>query len=275
MMLVQENGDVVPALIEIANKNGANIGTACHAGEVSERLQQTWFKEGKLRNEITGQPPKAEDLVLLKQLGCIDEIRVPAGEYAGAFVAGSLITGVRNRLAFLQSEYNRGVHFSTIVMLGGERPLNTEKELPILEKPGLLSFKKDWVMPTVPKTETEMMKLVADQSILPSEWKLQFVDAKMQPKAGGGTKPPNTSDTVREWLAQGKPVDGEYVLASSQPYVQYQTLTVLRALIKNPMMCVFGAGPAASSSLPLATFLDNLAKQLYEECQFLEAIPHL
>lgn len=90
----------------------------------------------------------------------------------------------------------------------------------------------------------------------------------------GGFRSANTTETVECWLGY-HPKPGRYLIVSSQPFCESQLMAVERA-VGDAMRGTGGegtftfdvCGPAAPT-LPLSRWLDNLAKQLWEEVQLL------
>ena len=130
-----------------------------------------------------------------------------------------------------------------------------------------------------------MMDFTWQQSQLPESWKYELVNTPLQLKDSknpeAGKRPPNTRETVVEWIhplpdqpEREPPKPGHYLVFSNQPFVQYQELTVQNAyrmcvaLGRAPSGFTFSTcGPKSSLTLPLATYLDNIAKQVFEELQ--------
>lgn len=255
-------------MLELVRKHGIEVPDEITAEELSAKLQAEWFQVGKLRYQISGGPPTQEDTALLRAVGCVDQIGVPnSWSHEGIIVPGALLARVRSRLAFALELHEREAVKSCIYLLGSARPLDPTKEgKEALCTPGETPFKQGWIPHgEMPKTEAEMMKLVVDQSDLPSDTEIVVIDTPLQQKSDGGLRPPNTSDTVKEWLKIGPP-GGLYVLVSNQPFVRYQEFATNNVLNEfGHGQAVVGVGPSANLALPLKTFLDNVAKQLFEE----------
>ncbi|MDP3685390.1 MAG: hypothetical protein Q8R32_00995 [bacterium] len=310
-----QNGRPVPKLLVLCRKYGIDVPDDVSPKELNDKLQQKWFKEGYLRYQIPGDPPKEDDLEVLRELGCIEaefpsptdyrtwdpdvHIKPPSYavyQYEGVLILGALRARVVSRLHYLLSLCERladGIEetdrfrLGKIYLLGGARPLDPVKEHPTrLRTPAELPFKEGWTPPEqMPTTEAEMMEFTWRQSQLPSEWKHELVNTPLQSKDSknpeAGKRPPNTRDTVVEWIhplpdqpERDPPKPGHYLVLSNQPFVKYQELTVQNAyrmcvaLGRAPSGFTFSAcGPKSSLTLPLATYLDNIAKQLYEELQ--------
>ena len=296
MRLINENGTVNEQLVVLANRYGIPINTETSYSEVNTLFQEKWRQKQLLHAyQITGEPAKGEDLQLLEALGCVNEVLTPSLiEYEewgpmefgnvnmqrGNLIMGATRIAVVKRLNFFMHCREGRCLPGLFYLMGGARKLDLVKESEqVLCTPAELLFKKERNKPgQMPATEAEMMQMVWDQSDLPNEWHSLLVNAPMIHVPGselGTWRPPNTAETVNYWLLQEqKP--GYYLVGSSQPYVQYQLLVVERAFEemveqrKINFPCYFkGCGPFATRSLPLATFLDTLAKQFYEEtfCQ--------
>jgi len=299
-----QNGRPVPNLLVLARKYGIDVPDDMSPKDLNDRLQQKWFKEGYLRFQIKGEPPNDEDRGLLHELDFIDEVR-PHNvlhdkmeskvefddpiHYAGVLLLGALRTRVVSRLHYLTTIALRMTFQQDwkVHLLGGARPLDPVKEHPTrLRTPAELPFKEGWTPPErMPTTEAEMMEFTWQQSQLPESWKYELVNTPLHSKDSknpeAGKRPPNTRETVVEWIQpmpdqpeRDPPKPGDYLVLSNQPFVQYQELTVQNAyrmcvaLGYAPSGFIFNAcGPESSLTLPLATYLDNIAKQVYEELQ--------
>ena len=297
MRLIKEDGSLNGLLVILAARYGLKSGsTFMPPVEMNQFLQENWRQNQLLHAyQITGEPAKDESLEILKKLGCVDEILTPSlSEYEewgpmdfsnfkmqrANLLMGATRTAVVKRLNFfVYCNQGRCVP-NLFYLMGGARKLDQLKENEqVLCTPAGLPFKKGWIQPKqIPTTEASMMQMVWNQSDLPNGWHATLVDTPMIHVPGmelGTSRPPNTTETVSHWLLQEqKP--GYYIVGSSQPYIEYQRLATERMheeLLEQGKInfpCYFkGCGSTASPSLPLATFLDTLAKQFYEEmlCQ--------
>ena len=282
-----------PQLLVLCRKYGIDAQDSISPQELNSQLQQKWFKEGYLRYQISGDPPKDYDLALLEKLGFIEEIRpTPTWDsamyidppsyatynYEDALLLGALRARVVSRLhhlTIIAHEIKFPQEWKTY-LFGGARPLDPVKEsCEVLCTPAELPFKEEWTPPEqMPTTEAEMMELVWQQSqfTFAPEYKsvhYELVNTPLQPKdpknPEGEKRSPNTGDTMKEWITKCKPVPGHYLAISNQPFVEYQELTLQRLAPEG--FTIHACGPRSSLSLPLATYLDNIAKQLYEELQ--------
>lgn len=250
-------------LLTFARRHGIQATDNVSAQELSQAMQENWLRKTEHQYQIPPGAPSAEDLDLLKNLDMVNDVFPPAGKYAGALVLGATVIAVRKRLAFLAKQ---NVQLEKVYMLGGARPLDPVKESSdVLRTPAELSFKDAWVRPRqnqMPTTEYGMMQLVFDQSVLPTEWQGVFVNAPLQPTPDGKTRHPNTTDTVKEFLT-AHPVPGEYLVVSSQPFVARQILSIASVLPSD--FKTVGIGYGAAATTPLKTFMDEMARLLFEQ----------
>ena len=223
---------------------------------IVKTTQNEWLRpKGKERWEVQGlhEDKRAEIEPLLLKMGFIETVHASQMQYDYGVILGSYAPNVRTRLQFLMDEWNRGVRFRQLVFLGGERFVDETQDQ-------LKSF-----LPNKPKTETDVMKLIFAEAKLPKEMqKLEvvFVDAPAKKKPDGGMERPNTGDTIHTWLANA-PKPGHVLAVSTQPFVQYQD-AVLKTLLPRSFQ-VETVGAKAQKRVPVAVWLDNLARYLYQQ----------
>lgn len=275
-MVLVHDGKPVKALLDFARRHGIEVRDNVTAKDLSQAMQERWLRKTEHQYQIPGGSPPPEDMTLLKELNLVDAVPAPPRPYAGALILGATVVAVRKRLAYLVEECRKNpdasgfsVTFPTVYLLGGARPLDKDKESPsVLTTPAELPFKADWTPPTeMPTTEAGMMRLVFEQSDI-TPWEGVFIDTPLQPTPDGKTRHPNTMDTVKEFLkANSQP--GTYLAVSSQPFVARQTLNVQNALPDSFTGVVIGY--AAAPTTPLKTFLDEVARLLFEEVSLLKS----
>lgn len=274
-MVLIRDGKPVEALPNLARCHGIEVSGEITAQDLSQAMQERWLRKTEHQYQIPGGPPSPEDMLLLQELGLVDAVPAPSRPYAGALILGATVVAVRKRLAYLVEQCTKNpdpsgfsVTFPTVYMLGGARPLDKDKESPaVLSTPAELSFKDGWTSPAeMPTTEASMMRLVFEQSDI-TPWEGVFIDTPLQPTPDGKTRHPNTADTVKEMLKLN-PKPGTYLAVSSQPFVARQTINVRRMLPEG--ITIVGIGYAAAATTPLKTFLDEVARLLYEEVALLE-----
>lgn len=269
MLLVNPDCSVRSELVLLAQQNGIPEATEGMMAEVlSAYMQKRWLRRSEHQFQISGSQPSDDQWSLLTKLCLTQEIRSPDDDYCGALLLGGTVVAVRKRLRLLIQQRTNGVSLQTVYLLGGSRPLDPQKESPsVLYNPAELPFKQDWTAPNqAPRNEAEMMCTVYQQSEVPSEWKVVLVNTPRQPTEDGKGRDPNTTDTVKQFL-QLSPPRGEYLVVSSQPFVERQTIDVENVLPSNKF-AVDGIGYKASRTLPLKTFLDEAARLLHEEAKY-------
>lgn len=273
MSLIQHDGRPAEALLQLARRHGIQVPDDVTARDLSSALQEHWIRKTPHQYQIPGGPPSEDDLVLLRELNLVDEIPALTGEYAGALVLGGTVVAVRKRIGYLETQYQNGARFTEVYLLGGARVLDPNKESPaVLTTATELPFKDGWVAsPDLPVTEAGMMQLVFEQSKLPPDWKATLINAPLQPKEGGGTRDPNTTDTARTFL-ETNPPKGMYLVVSGHPYVRRQTLNIAGVLSPDDFTLV-GIGRAAAPTTALKVFLDEVARLLFEQVALLPPDP--
>lgn len=271
-MVLIHNGKPVRSLLDLALCHGIEVSNDVTAKDLSQAIQERWLRKTEHQYQIPGGLPSPKDMALLKELNLVDAAPAPPRPYAGALILGATVVAVRKRLAYLVEQCKKNpdasgfrVTIPTVYMLGGARPLDKEKESPtVLTTPAELPFKDEsrWTPPAeMPTTEAGMMRLVFEQSDI-TPWGGVFIDTPLQSTPDGKTRHSNTTDTVKEFL-KTNPRPGTYLAVSSQPFVARQTLNVQNVLPES--FTVVGIGYAAAPTTPLKTFLDEVARLLYEE----------
>lgn len=242
--LINEKGELSESFIQLLQACDLPQGSSLE--ETALITKQAWIQVGKERWEYEERFNDKQEaaLPLLKRLGCFEAVNAKESHYDYAIVLGALLSRVAARLDFLFEEWQRGVRFSTLVFLTGERDISPDKEL----------------VPEGIETETEMMlylyhnhPLCAVTRHLP----LLVVHTPKQPSLLGLLVRPNTADTVNAWLAT-RPTPGSCLAVSDQPFVLYQE-AVLRYLLP-PSFKLEVVGAADPGKYPLILYLDNLAK---------------
>lgn len=110
--------------------------------------------------------------------------------------------------------------------------------------------------------EMEMMKQIVYGAEVSSQWNIVSIETPNVPLVGAGYRTANTGDTFTKWRQDVKP-EGKFLVVSNQPFVRYQETNARRII--GPSIQFVGIGQEADTNLPLCLFLDNLAKQFYEE----------
>lgn len=167
-------------------------------------------------------------------LAMLQEIKPLHHQYDYIVVFGGSIHGIRMRLAFLKKLWEEGVRSQKIIILTGQRFLDPaiESEAILTDKNnGLLPITSTWSMKDYPKTETDMIRMVLEQSIVPQDWHsipIIYIDTP----APLGSMRPNTGDTIQYWLTT-QPIPGSLLAISEQPLIGYQDAVLRRFLPKS------------------------------------------
>jgi len=280
-MKLIENGLTNAALEALVRMQGMEIDTHRDPRVLNALLQEKWVKakEGVFRAQLGGRFPTEEEMALLRQLGA-DAIPIDFDvEYNGTLLLGATLKAVTRRMWFMNVEECR-TDFrlqvpQPLYFLGSRRPLDSKQEMPehvpaILEEVGT-QFIKQWLedrdADDWPQHETAVMNRVQYWLGI-RRWERVCVLAPDVQKTDGTMRSANTAETVKEWLTRVQP--GHYIIVSSQPFCENQKMAVERA-VKEVGVGGYSfdvCGPAAPP-LPLSRWLDNLAKQLWEEVQLL------
>lgn len=259
MILFDENHKPRDKLLQILSLVGMQSfdESSITISEINAWAQKNLLRKGERWEEQTThfENLKPKLMPLLEDLGFVNDTSSHFKTYQGAIIHGALLSTVRRRIHTLIQEWEQGVRFPHLYFLGGDRPLNPE-----YENTNTLKSSK------TPKTESEMMELVWEQSNVPLEIKNQvdvhFISApmKIDPKTKQLQRP-NTDDTVEMWL-KATPPHGRYLAVSNAPYTNRQDL-VIRTIAPNDY--TFDTiGPAANKQERVIIFLDELARLIFQ-----------
>jgi len=236
---------------------------------------QSWLRPaGKERWEFQHNPIATNNHLpeLFKNLCLMQRVEPSRISYDYAVLFGGTLDDVRNRLAYLIALSNKGITFNSLVILTGQRLLDTtleSHELLLNDKIEGLPSQKTWYFDgKFPTTEPEMIKFVFEQTDIPSAWnktRCFFVDAPMQTTENGSFRRPNTQDTITQWLKECNPRPGSILALSNQPFVGYQNSVLRNTLPKT--FTIETVGNAYANNESLATIFDTLARWIYNENQ--------
>ncbi len=269
--IIQEDETVHPAFVRLAQLHGLPLDRSLPAEDVSELVQKRWYDKGAITFGGKDRKPRKVEMNLLRELGVLREITAPEGQYRAALLLGGRLAYVRDRIVTMVRNYVRGANFEKIYVLTGDRPLNPEFEsAEAIQKPGLLHFKENWRLKKMPRNETELIRTLVDQSVLPCKWQFEYIHTPKQRTETNGFRPPNTGDTVMAFREQCSDLPaGEYLSVFSQPF-SYMQWTVQRLLL--PRYPTIGIAGHAIPGLGIERHLDALAKLLYEEVLFRKSV---
>lgn len=194
--------------------------------------------------------------------------------YDYAVILGATLQVCRKRFDYLKKEWQRGVRFDELVILGSERPLvpafEGEEQL-FNPESSAYPFKQRWTFRAeVPKTECEMLQLIFAQLELPEGWKempVHFINAPMKEEEGS-LKRPNTKDTFVEWL-KIHPKPGSCLMISSQPFIGRQDSVARQVLQTTFNVETIGPGfdfeDFQKEPRAIGILLDELARWIHQE----------
>ena len=259
-----QDGKPQPKLCQLLQILGMQQPSKKSIEEISAWAQANLLRKGERWQEQTSrfEPLRSSIQPLLADLGFINGRSAHFQEYIGAIVHGALLPAVRIRLYYLIKQWKEGVRFSDLYFLSGERPLGPQRENKdelIRGKNSPLKIRKNWKLLNLPKTESEMIQLIWEQSELPEAMKQQikvhFINAPMK-----NNLRPTTDDTVQAWL-QTAPTVGNYLAVTNSPYINRQD--VVTRTVASQAYGFDTIGPAVGSEVKMAIVLDELARLIF------------
>lgn len=268
--LVKTDGTICDPLQKILQVTGI-----VHDGTIKDIIQKTqknWLRKPgteRWQMEDAYEELAGELWPLFNELGMLEIVRPQSNNYDYCIVLGGLVSCVRNRFSYALELWNQGIRFKELLFLVGQRFLDPEleKEEILCDYHNLdLPIKAEWIKPHIlPTTETDMAKMVFQQTDLPQDFKnmvrVHFIDAPGKITAEGKFTRPTTADTFIEWLATN-PQPGTILAISTQPFVGYQ-YTIAKFLVPSTFALEVIGKEANKDDLKVAIILDNLARWLY------------
>lgn len=221
------------------------------------------------------QPGKYEYLrekiiSLVADLGFLDRVESSFDLYDGALVHGALLMRVRSRLNCLVEQWKKGIRFTELYFLTGERPLDPIFECPLQlyhDELSPLKIRKDWTPPeNPPQYESEMVMMVWEQSEIPEDMRqavsVHLVNAPQKFDAiSDKWLRPNTEDTVKEWVKES-PACGRYLAVTEAPYIGRQDYVVRMYLPSCIGLDTIG-NEIKEEKRSMTIILDELARWIY------------
>lgn len=251
--------------------NVAELNTIAQENFLRKKGEERWHMKEVYADKRT------EILSLLEKMNFLNRISPSSSDYDYIIIHGATITRMRDRVKFFIDLWKE-LPLSTqekvkIVFLVGDRILDpkieTKKDL--LDPNGALTFfRKGWKEPLhLPKTESEAARIIWDQMIEDPDLRNRvfFVEAKT---LKGGRRP-TTYDTLEAWLYSSK-VDANHLQSSkilaisNNPYILQQHQVFRNFLDKTGFQntSLETVGFESDVSTPIAVYLDNIARCLYE-----------
>lgn len=286
-MLIQ-NGRVSDYLVELVRLQGIVVPEEVAPHQLNDLLQREWVKakDGTLRAQLGGRFPMEEEAELLEELGAA-AIPINFGTtYSGILLLGGTMKAVARRMQFLADQFfgETGCSVSHLCYVGSDRPLDVGTEcmmaLPTIEVD--TGFRVNYsdtrgedirrlMSARWPEVEAKIFDFLVDYSVRAKWWRDRFTRISVcAEKPRGETRHPNTAEAVLAWATKPFVAQGRYLLVSSQPFCEGQKMAAERA-VRDAGLEGFSfdvCGPAAPP-LALAKWLDNLAKQVWEEVRLL------
>lgn len=213
-------------------------------------------------------------LPLFKSLGMQDEIKPKGTSYKRVVIFAAWLDMFRRRLQYTCDLWNqKNIRFKKIVVLTGQRSLDKDQDSMkrLLNKDnGIIPFKDTWQFKgNNPNTETDMIKIIFDQSKIPIEWGSKIpIDYTDTPTPKGKPRT-TTADTIRDWFTKNPKPMGDTLVVSSNPFAGYQFAGFLRYAPKSfkEKYQIDPAGPGARKNESMSTYCDSLGRWLWEENQ--------
>ncbi len=242
--------------------------------EIVAETQKVWLRPAnKERFEITESkyPEQALEITeICRKAGMLKDKYPRNKQYTHILILGGFLGRVRCRVAFFAKLLEDGISAGHISLLGGKRPLHPEKESTselYNAHNDILTFKNSWQPPIdSPKNETDMMRMVIEQSELPEQLSLENLHVIHAPAQNG--RRPDTRATVREWL-KTNPEHGSILVLSSQPYVAYQH-ELVKSCIDPKKYTLETVGTMYPEQQLPDILLDTVARILYTHWQQLK-----
>ncbi len=204
-------------------------------------------------------PQKYKVLHLLATLGVINELPTHQKEYDYGILPGGAFPSMVARLDWLVAQWQKGVRFTHLVILTGQRPLtpNVDRFREVMSHPPFpdsTTFSDQ----QMPLHEGEAAAILLQRYPFPPTMQslsVRFIESPRKWE-GESWRRANTSDTIYDWLAY-KPKPGSVLVASSQPSAQYQNRVFQKRL--GTGFSVNTGAPAINPEIPLAVILDGIA----------------
>ncbi len=194
----------------------------------------------------------------LEELGMISPWLPHHKEYDYGIIPGSTLPGMKLRLDWLANQWQNGVHFKSLVVLTGQRPLTPSidhfQEVMTSLRPDI-DFGSEQAFPM---HETEAVRLLFHYYKFPDGMEsipLNIIDCPRK-WLGHEWGRCHTKDTVDTWLEQ-VPKPGSTLVVSSQPSAHYQK-TVFRKELPTSFSVDMSA-PGTAANTPIAPLLDAVA----------------
>ena len=251
----------------------------------SERLSPEAYSHYKNICSNLSFEEQQEIINLFRKIGDIEAVYPrdtdPLPDYI--LIQGSTVPNMRERVMFLAdlitTDKLKFKESTKIVFLAGERALFDSETPDVLMNTRPFKCNPEWHIDKedLPTDERHAAEMVWQQLDLPKELRVKeplFVKSEKKTTE----KRAQTEDCVATWLTQEDIKEGLYYVISSNPFVHYQKrvteLKFHQAGYKDNFV-LKGLGPEAplkpqSREISIGVLMDNLARCLYIEAQFLK-----
>lgn len=262
--------------IGVPGKNLAEINAALQARFFQKNLDGSQKERWELE-KVQINCPIERIKEHLAACGFMDKTIPAYKNYNYAVWPGGLVVRAAARLGNLADAWNSGVRWEQIIVLGGKRELQKDKEN-CVDCCKAIRVDLEVMVCSLwqylnPQTELDMMRWLWHCVKIPPELKERltiFVDAPIKPVFDKDGNPvidpktgkqredrPTTEDTVRCWLETSKPKPGSVLLSSGAPYGMAQD-EALWTLLEPHGFTVETFGHAAPD-LPIENFMREVA----------------
>ncbi|MDF2550583.1 MAG: hypothetical protein K0S07_1650 [Chlamydiales bacterium] len=266
LLLIELDGKIHPAFIQLARLSG--LKTDGSLDSLLEATQKHWLKQEQerwqMQDTLSKDDPKYQQMLnAINDLGCIQAKQPRQMSYDYALLLGSGLPDSVKQLQFLSELAAKGVRFQTLYMLSSNRPLDPDTES---------KARRDQLLPSSIDCQSEIELLQALYNHLPLSPELRkvpvvWVSASLKFDSEGHATRPTPADVIQEWL-KSHPRPGSCLAISQQPYIYYHKATLRHLLSQD--FTLEAVGGKAEENLPLPVHLDNLARWLFTERQFLK-----
>ena len=273
--------ETLPLFDSISGAHLTSISSTLTLPQVEQYLQAAFFRpnEAKFAYQVAteGELPNERQLAAFGKLGMVDALTVTAGnKYDLGAVFGGLLAAVDARSKYLLQQ---GVDFSSVALLGGQRPLiESELKENLATVIGQDYYTELEQKKTLPKTEFQMMRCVWDSYCRKNESlsSIPVIEVDSKLRIGKAKDSPHTPDTVVDLantLTSGIAIPGlktapsAFIVSSSQPYAPRQREDFLSAMISlnYPLAEVDVIGYPSSTPSSLKLYATEIAKLVHAQ----------
>jgi hypothetical protein len=296
-VILDEEGKPHPEVIKICRKFQPDLGEMSSLEELNKVGQEKFLRPAKTERlskeaiqhyqrlcSSLSPEDQLEILEAFRRIGDIEPVYPLRKDPNYILIQGSTISNLRERIMFisflLEKEKIKLLPNTKIVFLMGDRKLFDSETKEVLLDPTPFKLRQDWQHPEIlPTNELDLGEFAWGQLDLPRELQEQtpiFVKAAKKTDALRA----QTEDCVKEFLEKHDvPEKSTFLVISGNPFVYYQK-RVTELMFKKSGHSGKGfsfeaAGDTANTEevkqvIAIGILMDNLARTLYTETQFLK-----